>query len=153
MAKIITNSAGPAITYASGANHYRLIGLEVTRAPGFNEDSSLITCNGAHGPCDHLIRDQLYIHGTQSSDETVRGVSTAGVNFSADVGGWYSDFFCKTSGGCTDAQGIAGWATAQVSTTHKVVNNFIAAAAEGTIYGGAASDGGTVQQTDIEQRR
>src|SRR5579862_781554 len=67
--------SGP-ITFAPSANHYRLIGLEVTRGTFSNPVYNLILFKGA---ADHVIFDRLWLHGS-AQDETARGIGLAGTN-------------------------------------------------------------------------
>ena len=50
---------------ASGANHYRLIGLEITRSSGTGFIGSLIA---AFGPGNHIIVDRVWLHGSRQDD-------------------------------------------------------------------------------------
>ena len=138
---------GP-IIFASGANHYRLVGLEITR------DSSGATISNLAGPevdgvSDHIIFDRVWVHGT-AQDETTRGVFLTGTRFMAIVDSYFSDFHCvSVSGSCTDAQAIAGGAGDHPMGPFKIVNNFLEAAGENIIFGGAAA---TATPADIEIR-
>src|SRR5262249_14235299 len=60
MPTLIANSINqPFFRAAVGANHYRLIGLNVTKAPGvFNTNSLISLSSGA----DHIIFDRMLIH-------------------------------------------------------------------------------------------
>src|ERR1022692_3799096 len=105
LAKLVmaTSASGP-IVFASGANYYRLIGLEVTRAAFPAPVYSLIQFKG---PADHLVFDRLWVHGT-AQDETARGIGLGGT-YVAVVDSFFTDFHCVSgTGSCTDAQAIAG---------------------------------------------
>jgi len=139
--------SGP-IVFASGANHYRLIGLEVTRAVSSAVVYNLIGPDNA--PADHLIFDRMYIHGTPQN-ETVRGVMLAHIRYAAVVDSYLSDFHCVAkTGGCTDSQAVAGGAGDDPMGPFKIVNNFLEAAAESIELGGSAA---TATPMDIEIRR
>jgi hypothetical protein len=138
--------SGP-IVFASGANHYRLIGLEVTRAVSPAVVYNLIGPDNA--PADHLILDRMYIHGTPQN-ETVRGVMFAHIRYGAVVDSYLSDFHCVAkTGGCTDSQAVAGGSGDDPMGPFKVVNNFLEAAAECLELGGATA---TATPMDIEIR-
>ncbi len=138
---------GP-IVFSSGANHYRLLGLEITR------DSPGATISNLAGPepdaaADHIILDRVWVHGT-AQDETTRGIFLSGTRFMAVLDSYFSDFHCvSVSGSCSDAQAIAGGAGNHPMGPFKIVNNFLEASGENIIFGGAAA---TATPADIEIR-
>ena len=138
---------GP-IIFSSGANHYRLIGLEITRdAPGATISNLALPERDA--PADHIVFDRVWMHGT-AQDETTRGIFLTGTRFMAVVDSYFSDFHCvSVSGVCTDSQAIAGGAGDRPMGPFKIVNNFLEASGENIIFGGAAA---TVTPADIEIR-
>lgn len=141
------NGNGP-IRLAPGANHYRLIGLEVTRA-----ESPAVIYNLA-GPdnaaADHIVFDRMWFHGT-AHNETVRGVMLSHVRYAAVVDSYFSDFHCiAKTGSCVDSQAIAGGQGDDPMGPFKIVNNFLEAAGENIIFGGGR---GTATPADIEIRR
>jgi hypothetical protein len=139
---------GP-VVFASGANHYRLIGLEITRAPGTGRISELITPDIA-APADHLVLDRLWVHGT-AHDETTRGVYLAGLVSTAIMDSFFTDFHCVAmTGACVDAQAIGGGGGNYPTGPIKIVNNFLEASGENVILGGGAA---TTVPTDIEIRQ
>ena len=139
--------SGPVII-APGANHYRLIGLEVTRPVSPALIYNLIGPENA--PADHLIFDRMWIHGT-AQNETVRGVMLSHVRYGAVIDSYLSDFHCVAkSGACVDSQAVAGGAGDDPMGPFKIVNNFLEAAAESIELGGS---GATTTPTDIEIRR
>ncbi len=141
-----TAASGP-ITFSPGANHYRLIGLEVTRAPSPKTVYNLIQFNGA---ADHVIFDRVWVHGT-AQDETTRGILLGPSRYVAVVDSYFSDFHCiARSGSCTDAQTMAGGLSDQPMGPYKIVNNFLEAAGENIIFGGGAA---TATPADIEISR
>jgi hypothetical protein len=139
--------SGP-VQLAQGANHYRLIGLEVTRA-----ESPAVVYN-LIGPekqttADHIVYDRMWIHGT-AHNETVRGVMLSHLRFAAVVDSYFSDFHCVAkTGGCTDSQAIAGGVGDDLMGPFKIVNNFLESAAECIELGGSQA---TATPTDIEIR-
>src|ERR1017187_413918 len=148
LAKIEFNGkadSGP-ITFSPGAHHYRLIGLEVTRAAFPAPVSRLIQFKG---PADHLVFDRLWVHGT-AQDETARGIGLGG-SYIAIVDSFFTDFHCvSATGSCTDAQAIAGGCGNGPLGPYKIVNNFLEASGENIIFGGGAA---TATPTDIEIRQ
>jgi hypothetical protein len=151
LAKIECNKKGGSgpILFAPGANHYRLIGLEVTRAVSRAVIYNLIgTDKGA--TADHIILDRMWIHGTPQ-DETVRGVMLSHVRYVAVVDSYLSDFHCVArTGACVDSQAIGGGFGDDPMGSFKIVNNFLEAAAESIQFGGSQA---TATPTDIEIRR
>jgi hypothetical protein len=149
LVKINFNGRGgpAAIVLAPGANHYRLIGLEVTRTASTGVVYNLI---GARGPADHLVFDRMWIHGT-AQDETVRGLMLSHVRYTAAVDSYFSDFHCVAkSGACVDSQAIAGGLGDDPTGPFKIVNNFLEAAGESVMFGGGQA---TTTPADIEIRR
>jgi hypothetical protein len=140
-------AAGP-IFLDAGANHYRLLGLEITRALPQKSVSNLISPM-AHSPADHFVFDRLWLHGTEQ-DETTRGIYLSGTRYMSVVDSYFSDFHCVArTGACTDAQAIAGGLGSLPEGPVKIVNNFLEAAAESVIFGGGPA---TTTPADIEIR-
>lgn len=137
--------SGP-VAFAAGANHYRLLGLEITRAAS---DGCIYNLVEFKGPADHLVFDRLWIHGT-AQDETARGIMLGPSRYLAIVDSFFSDFHCVArTGACTDAQAIFGGLGDSPMGPYKIVNNFLEAAAENILFGGGAA---TVAPADIEIR-
>jgi hypothetical protein len=149
MAKIAflaKGGSGP-IEVSNGANHYRFLGVEITRAEGGLTYNLVVTEKG--GAADHLVFDRVWMHGT-ANDETNRGIMLSGDTSVAVVDSVFTDFKCvAVTGACVDAQAIAGGAGSQPQGQYKIVNNFLEAAGESILFGGG---GATVTPTDIEIR-
>src|SRR5216684_6073656 len=112
MARIENNTEadGPFIL-RTGANHYRLIGLEITRPAGVPGPARLMF---GEGTVDHLVVDRSWLHGALQ-DETHNGVNLDGMTNVAVVDSYFSDFHCiAMTGSCTDSHAVAGG----VSDTH-----------------------------------
>lgn len=147
---IITEKTGYGpVVFESGANHYRLLGLEVTRSEGTGAISNLITPDPGFA-ADHIVLDRLWVHGT-AHDETTRGAFLAGVTSVAVVDSFFTDFHCiAITGTCTDAQAVAGGVGDLPMGPFKIVDNFLEASGENIIFGGSEA---TQTPTDIEIRR
>jgi hypothetical protein len=147
LAKIEFSGGGEgAITFASGANHYRLIGLEVTRATSPADVNNLIQFNG---PAGHLVFDRLWVHGT-AQDETTRGILLGQTRSVAIVDSFFNDFHCVSrSGSCVDSQAIAGGLDDGAMGPYKIVNNFLEASGQSILFGGGRA---TMTPQDIEVR-
>jgi hypothetical protein len=138
---------GP-VVFASRANHYRLLGLEVTRSAGTGYVSELITPAVAV-PADHIVLDRLWVHGT-AQEETARGLYLAGMVSVAVVDSFFSDFHCVSiTGSCTDSQAIGGGGGNYAAGPIKIVNNFLEGAGENISLGGGPA---TTTPADIEIR-
>lgn len=151
MAKIIFNglAANGPIQFLQGANHYRFVGLEITRGSPKAHLWNLIAPMQDTYSADHLVFDRLWVHGT-ATDETKGGIHLSGITYAAIVDSYFTDFHCiSMHGSCIDAQAINGGSGSLVSGPYKIDNNFLEAAAQSIMFGGAA---GTITPTDIEIR-
>jgi len=139
------SGSGP-LTFASGANHYRLLGLEVTRSAGRGTVYNLVQFAGT---ADHVVFDRLWMHGT-AQDETVRGILLGASRSVAVVDSFFTDFHCVAkTGSCTDTQAIAGGLGDGAMGPYKIMNNFLEAAGQSIIFGGGRA---TTTPQDIEVR-
>jgi hypothetical protein len=146
---MMTATAGPGpIEFASGANHYRLLGLEITRQRGTPIVYNLASVQ-SDGTMDHLVFDRVWMHGTPQ-DDTTRGIALGGSTYVSIVDSFFTDFHCvSATGSCTDAQAILGGLGSHPMGPYKIVNNFLEASAENILFGGGAA---TVAPADIEIR-
>jgi hypothetical protein len=165
MAKILTsgNGTGPVLDASSGGvNHYRFIGLELTRTVGSGPVYYLVDL-GANQPSNKMIFDQVWMHGlndkqvTQTPggpDETRTGLEMFTASNIALIDSYVSDLYCVSNiGTCTEGQTIT-WgvgAASSTSTTFKVVNNFLEAGGENLLSGG--DDWASANPADLEIRR
>jgi hypothetical protein len=141
--------SGP-IQFLAGANHYRFVGLEITRLPGIGSTVDLMAMqNTSTGSADNIILDRCWVHGT-AQDETRRGFALGSMSSVGIVDSYFSDFHCiSISGTCTDANDIGGGAGNYAQTVWKIDDNFLEAAGESILLGGAAA---TITPSDIEVR-
>ena len=151
MAKLVMNrgkSSGP-VQFAAGANHYRLIGLELTRVTGTGVVYALASPT-AGAVSSNIIYDRIWFRGT-AHDETTRGVQLGSGRYISVIDSFFTDFHCiAMSGSCTDSQAINGGNSFLPIGPYKIVNNFLEAAAENIMFGGAV---GSTVPADIEIRR
>jgi hypothetical protein len=150
MAKLEFNKnsgVGPLI-FLSGANHYRFIGLEVTRSAGNGIDYALATADeGAQ--TNHLIFDRVWMHGTPQ-DEAARAIAMVGMSYVAVIDSFFTDFHCvAVTGACTDAQVLSNGGGRTPSGPFKIANNFLESSGENILFGGG---GATMTPADIEIR-
>jgi hypothetical protein len=144
--------SGPLVLLA-GANHYRLLGLEITRSQDTAASvNSLVSVQAAQqgNTASHIVLDRVWLHGN-AQDETARGVQLNGTTQVSVIDSYFSDFHCiAVTGSCTDAQAIAGGGGDTPAGPYKIVNNFLEGSGENILFGGAP---GTSTPVDIEIRR
>jgi hypothetical protein len=128
------------------ADHYRFIGLEITRTAGGGIVYNLI--NAQNG--SKIIFDRTWMHGT-AEDETTRAVAFPGATSIAVIDSYFSDLHCiARTGSCTDSQTLWAGTGSIAGGTYKIVNNYLESAGEGVMFGGG---GGSATPADIEIRR
>ncbi len=146
MARIVLAQKQPSGPFllADGANHYRFIGLEITRLLRSGPVVNLIE---AMGSADHIVLDRVWVHGT-AQDETRRGILLTGTTNVAIVDSFFTDFHCiSVTGTCADSQSVSGGSSTLPGGPYKIDNNFLEAAGECILFGG---DPSTTTPTDIE---
>jgi hypothetical protein len=134
---------GP-ISFSTGANHYRLLGLEVTRVADNGTPVGGLVVAEQGGSMDKIVIDRMYIHGAPM-DETRRGIRLAGATNAAVQDSYISDFHCNQGGTCTDSQAVSGGTGDNPMGPYKITNNFLEAAGENILFGG-----GTATQTPVD---
>jgi len=155
MARLVTPGVEPAIRTAAGAHHYRFRGIEIASTNpelnygivNFDGNATytypLLMTTLAEVP-HHLILEQCYIHGHPSSN-----VSRAIALNSAHTA-IIDSHIAEVHGVAMDTQAIGGWTG---PGPFKIVNNYLAAAGENIMFGGAAASIPNVTPSDIEIRR
>jgi hypothetical protein len=149
MPKIRTAGSAPAIRTDAGAHGYRLIGLDVGLDAGVSHLSNLVELgSGQEGSIDaepsDIVIDRCYLHGNDVGDIR-RGVAMNGARLA--VVDSYLDNFHDANG---DSQAIAGW---NGPGPFKIVDNFLEAASENVMFGGADPAIPDLVPADIEIRR
>jgi hypothetical protein len=140
----IESSGGEAVQFAPGANHYRLLGLEITSTAAGHDLVEFL------GVADHIIFDRIWIHGAPQG-ETTRGIMLGQTRHVAVVDSFFSEFHCiAKTGTCSDSQAIAGGIGDGPMGPYKIVNNFLEASGENILFGGGRA---TATPQDIEIRR
>ena len=150
LAKVVMNQVGSGpVVFSSGANHYRLIGLELTRVPGIGVVYALGSPE-AGTPDDNIVYDRIWFHGT-AQDETTRGVQLGGGTYISVIDSFFTDFHCVAiTGSCTDSQSINGGLGDNPMGPYKIVDNFLEAAGQSILFGGGRA---TMTPADIEVRQ
>lgn len=138
---------GPLI-FANGANHYRLLGLEITRIANNRVPVTALVAGETGGAMSQIVLDRLYIHGSPR-DETRRGVDFSGGTSMAVQDSYISDLHCNAGGTCIDSQAVSGGSGSLPMGPFKIDDNFLEAAGENIIFGGGAA---THTPADIEIR-
>ncbi len=129
-------------------DHYRLIGLEVTRPVG----GGIVGFFFHVGDGSNVVFDRMWLHGT-ARDEVTHGVMLSDSNHVAVVDSYFNDFKCVArTGACSDAQTISGGndSTSGIAGAYKIVNNFLESSGENILFGGGSS---ADTPGDIEIRR
>lgn len=134
---------------AAGANHYRLLGLDITRTPGSGLVGSLVS-NARGATSSHIILDRVWLHGSPQ-DDTMSGFNVNGMTYGALVDSYSSDFHCTSgTGACTDAHVVAGGTSSTADGVYRITGNFLEASGENILFGGG---GATLTPTDLEIRQ
>jgi hypothetical protein len=146
--KIISPNTQPALTAAPGAHHYRFVGVEFTVAADVPINYNLILLGErptslADVPHD-LIFDRVYIHG-QPQVNARRGIALNSAS-TAVIDSYIADFHELFF----DTQAIAGW---EGPGPFKIINNYLEAAGENLMFGGADPSIQDLVPSDIEIRR
>jgi hypothetical protein len=148
MAKVQINTSGDGpFKFVSGANFYRFVGLEITRALGTPASARLMSIGGiGNTTADHIVVDRSWLHGNPQ-DETSNGVAMSGMTNVAIVDSYFSDFHCiSVTGTCTDAHAVAGGTSDTQDGPYLIQDNFLEASGEAILFGGGAA---TMTPTDI----
>jgi hypothetical protein len=141
---ILPADTGPVIAFAPGAHHYRLLGLELSPAPGIFIHSLIDVGASVSTMADvphHIVIDRLYLHGDFAAG-TRRGIALGGSDIGV-IDSYLADF--KEVG--ADSQAIGGW---NGPGPYKIVNNYLEGAGENIIFGGAPSSLPNNIPSDIE---
>ena len=142
------NSGSGPIIFDPGANHYRFIGIEITRADTAASITALVEAKDGAG-ANHIIFDRVWMHGTAQA-ETRRGIALSGMTYVAVVDSFFTDFHCVSgTGACGDSQTMSAGGGDSPEGPFKIVNNFLEAAGENIIFGGRPAK---TTPTDIEIR-
>lgn len=138
-----TGGSGP-LVFAAGANHYRLIGVEISRSSGTGSVGTMV--QPASG-VNHIGFDRLWVHGT-AQDETNNGIGFTNEQYIFIVDSYMNDFHCTSViGTCTDAHPIGGGLDTIQSGTFKIHNNFLEGAGQEILFGGGPA---STTPSDIE---
>jgi hypothetical protein len=137
MPKIVGN---PALTAASGAHHYRFVGIDITTTGA--EVIVVVSLDGSN----NITFDRSYIHGNPTGNVKY-GVRANGTSI-AVVDSYLSDFHHRIQD--HDSLAIVGWNGAG---PFKIINNYLEAATVNVMFGGGADSSSSSNiPSDIEIR-
>jgi len=131
--KIVTPNADPAINAAPGAHHFRFIGIECTVLPKASTNYGLITFGSSaitsleQLPHDFII-DRCFIHGNPTTN------LSRGVALNCAGAAVIDSYISECHGEGFDTQAIACW---NGSGPFNIFNNYLEAAGENVLFGGA----------------
>lgn len=141
---VYTGSGSGPFKWAPGANHYRLVGLEVTRKVGTGTIYVLFSPGTG---VNHIVVDRVWVHG-DAQEETVQAFGLDGVSYFALVDSYTSDFHCiAVIGTCTDSHVVGGGTSNTQDGPYKVSDTFIESSGEGILFGGGSA---TFTPADIQ---
>jgi hypothetical protein len=133
LAKIRTNTNQPAIQTAANAHHWRLTLLEIQSGP--NASGEIVALGDAtraqttlDGVPYGIVLDRVYVHADAQTGR-LRGIALNSASTTI-MGSYVSDI--KAIG--QDSQAIAGW---NGPGPYTIVNNYLEAAGENLLFGGA----------------
>jgi hypothetical protein len=131
MARLVAASGDAVIETAPGAHHYRLVGLEIAPADGVFL-MALVQIGASETETGslphHVVIDRCYLHGDPRKGAR-RGVAL-NARDSAVINSYLADF--KEVG--ADSQAVAGW---NGTGPLRIANNYLEAAGENIMFGGA----------------
>lgn len=149
---VSTNPAGlPCFRTMASAHHYRLVGLDIQVDTAVHQSFGLVqlgNASSAQNTLDlvphHLVIDRCFIHGHTNATVMKAGVllncATSAV-IDSHLSGFHSIGFDTYAIGCTNGPG-----------PFKIINNFLEAAGENILFGGAAPVIPQLVPSDIEVR-
>lgn len=149
MPKLVAPPGGePAIKTATGAHHYRFIGVEIRPSSDTFLYQLVQLGTATETSVDdlphHIIFDRCYLHGDPVKGAR-RGIALNS-RHTAVIDSYLADF--KEVG--ADSQAIAGW---NGPGPFKIVNNYLEGAGENVLFGGADPSIPDLVPSDIEIRR
>jgi glycosyltransferase involved in cell wall biosynthesis len=131
MPRLVASSGAAVLLAMAGAHHYRFVGLEIAPAEGVYLNT-LVQLGDSEKTADaqphHIVIERSYLHG-DAKKGTRRGVAL-NARHTAVVDSHLSDFKEVSA----DSQAIGGWNGAG---PFRIENNYLEAAGENVMFGGA----------------
>lgn len=132
MPKLVTPDNNPVLAMTTGANYYRLQGIEFTVTPGNYSNDLIQVGNGGESTVAALPHDidfdRDYIHGDAVAG-TKRGIALNGANVTVE-----NCYMSAFTSNWQDTQAIAGW---NGTGPFNILNNYLEAGTEIVAFGGA----------------
>src|SRR4051812_3509411 len=147
MAKIKSPNASPALSTADGAHHWRIENVEFQATAGGAGDiialGSGTQTDAVQMPHD-LVFDRVYIHG-----DPVAG-QKRGIALNSGYTEILNSYIADIKAAAVDSQAICGW---NGSGPYLIENNYLEAAGENVMFGGADPTVWNLVPSDITLRR
>jgi hypothetical protein len=145
MPKLVSPNDSPAVQTAPGAHHYRFVGVEFSAAEYVPRIGSIVAFGAKHARLAdvpfHLILDRCFIHGRPGAD-TFRGV-LLNSGATAVIDSHISDIHVRGR----DSQAVLGY---NGPGPFRIANNYLEAAGENVMFGGADPAIADLVPSDIE---
>jgi len=138
LARLVARSVVGPVIFQSGANHYRLMGLEIVRMEGSKSAIVLIALKPG-GQAHDIVLDRSWLHGS-AQDETRVGFRLSGMKSVGIVDSYFSDFHCTAiTGACLEAHAVSGGTGHHQDGPYKIENNFLEASGQAIMFGGGTA--------------
>jgi len=149
MPKVLSNNVSPVFKTGQGANYYRLAGLEVSIQAATRLNYQLIELGVGEETSinqlpHHIVIDRCYLHGQEIAD-VKRGIQL-NAYYASVIDSYLSEFHVVGQ----DAQAIG---VRSSPGPLKIVNNYLEAATENILFGGAGVNITNLVPSDVEFRR
>jgi hypothetical protein len=146
LAKIKSPNASPALTTAEGAHHWRIENVEFPSTAGGSGDIIVLgsgsQTDAAQMPRD-LVFDRVYIHGDPAAGQK-RGIALNS-GYTEIINSYIADIKATS----VDSQAICGW---NGTGPYLIENNYLEAAGENVMFGGADPTVWNLVPSDITLR-
>jgi len=147
MPKLLAPKAQSAVKTVANSHNFRFVGIEFAPAASATMTYQIVTIGNADTSpatlASHIVFDRCYVHG-RAPENHRRGIEMDGA-YVAVLDSYITDF--QELG--ADTQGLLAYNT---SGPLKIVNNYIEAAGENVLFGGADSRAADLVPSDIEVR-
>jgi len=148
LARVVAASVVGPVIFKTGANHYRLTGLELVRMTGTKSAATLVSVENG-GFASHIVLDRSWLHGN-AEGETHIGVNLSGTTYVGVVDSYFSDFHCVAlSAACLEAHAVSGGLGDYRGGPYKIEDNFLESSGQAIMFGGGRA---TTTPTDITIR-
>jgi hypothetical protein len=147
--KLVAAPGDAVLIAANSAHHYRFVGIECTPAPSAQMTYDIVkmglgTETEASTLPHGIIFDRVYIHGNPGQ-QVRRGISLNGISITVQ-----NSYISDIKGLGQDTQAIEGW---NGPGPFKILNNYLEAAGENIMFGGAKASIPNLVPSDIEVRQ